>query len=324
MNIVFFGSSHFAVSPLRALAGAGHKISCVVTQPDRKKGRGLHLSPTIIKAVAQELGLKVYQPEKINTPEAEKFLKALNADLFVVIAYGQILSPKVLEIPKIFSINAHASLLPGYRGAAPISRAIINGDEVTGITIIKLNEKMDAGPVILQSRVTIDNDDTFISLENKLSREAAMVLLKSITYIESGNYKLTPQDKNAVSFAPKLKKSDGLINWDKPAADICNLVRGCYSWPNAFTYYHGKLLKILKARVSVHTGESESPVLRVPGEVASISKDGIIITTGKGNLMVEELQIEGKRPMKTVEFISGHKITPGQILGNPPSADFAE
>ncbi len=317
MNIVFFGSSHFAEPSLRALVEAGHKIPCVVTQPDRKKGRGLHLSPTAIKTIAQELRLKVYQPEKINAPTAVEFLKGLNADLFAVIAYGQILSREILGMPKIFAVNAHASLLPKYRGAAPINWAIINGDNKTGITIIKLNEKMDAGPIILQSKVPINGNDTFITLEDKLSREAAKVLLESVKSIENGNYKLLIQDENAVSFAPKLKKSDGMINWDKPAEDIHNLVRGCLGWPDAFTCYNGKLLKILRARVSIYDVEGKSPVSPDSGEVLSISKEGIFVATGKGNLIINELQIEGKRIMAAAEFASGHKISPGARLGMP-------
>ncbi len=250
MNIVFFSSSQFAVPALKALLFTSHRVCCIVTQPDRQKGRGLSMGETAIKAAAREAGLNIYQPNNINAPEAIKFLKIYTPDLFVVAAYGQILAPEVLALPKIFSLNVHASLLPKYRGAAPINWAIINGDKTTGITIMKVVKKMDAGPVILQEAVGISDDDTAVTLENKLSVIAAGLLINSIEVIENNNYNFTPQDEGRVTLAPKIKKEDGLIKWDKPAQDIYNLIRGCLSWPGAFTYSKGKLLKILKARVT--------------------------------------------------------------------------
>lgn len=310
MNIIFFGSSNFAVPSLKAILAAKQEVSCVVTQPDRKKGRGLHLEGTVIKAVAQEAGLKIYQPEDINTPLAEKSLKNLNPDLFVVISYGQILSQQILDIPKIFAINTHASLLPKYRGAAPINRSIINGDTQTGITIIKMTKDMDAGPVILQKIVDIDND-TAISLEDKLSKPAADLVVESLQLIEKNNYRLREQEADKISFAPKLKKEDGLICWDKPAGDIRNLIRGCVTWPGAFSYYRGKLVKIYKAGVARTQGYKDTGL---PGEILEVSKEGIIVATGKDNLVIEELQIEGKRRMSIEEFISGHKIHAGETF----------
>lgn len=311
MNIVFFGSSQFAVSSLRALLTTQHKVSCVVTQPDRQKGRGLRLEGTIVKAVAEESGLEFYQPDRINTSEAIRFLKDLNPDLFVVIAYGQILSKGILGIPKIFSLNVHASLLPLYRGAAPINWAIINGETKTGITVIKIAKQMDAGPIILQETIDINGDDTAITLEDRLSQMAAQRLLESIKFIENNNYQFSPQDENKVSFAPKLKKSDGKINWNKPAYSIYNLVKGCLPWPGAFTDYKGKLLKIYKAKVI------ESPsrqVAKPPGEIMQIFKKGIVVATAKDSLIIEELQMEGKRRMKAEEFITGHKICEGEAF----------
>ena len=310
-NIVFFGSSEFAVPSLRALIAGGYKVSCVVTQPDRQKGRGLSLAPTVIKTVAEESNLKIYQPQRINIPEAIKFLKDLNPDLFVVISYGQILSREILEIPKTFSINAHASLLPKYRGAAPINRALINGERTTGVTLMKMTEKMDAGPIILQKNAEIDDEADYLTLEAKLSQVAAELLVDSLKPIEKGNYKLRDQDEGSVSFAPKLKKEDGCIDWDKPAADIYNLIRGCVSWPGAFTYYQGKLLKIYKAGVSLQVSKFASSV---PGEILEASKEGIVVSTGRGNISIKELQIAGKRRMRAEEFISGHKISAGEVL----------
>ena len=312
MNIVFFGSSNFAVPSLKALLTSGHKISCVVTQPDRQKGRGLHLSETIIKAMALESGLGIYQPLRINKSEGIKFLKDLGADLFIVIAYGQILSQEILRLPKIFAINVHASILPKYRGAAPINWTIINGEKKTGVTIIKMTEEMDAGPIILQKTMAISDEDTFLTLEDRLSKEAAQLLLDSLKSIANNNYSLISQDKNRVSFAPKLKRKDGLIDWKKPAQDIYNLIRGSLDWPGAFTYYKGRLLKIYKAGAYPF---AHSPVNPLPGEIIKADKEGIVVATGKDNLVIEELQIEARKRMKVGEFISGYKICPGEILG---------
>jgi len=311
MNIVFFGSSNFAVPSLIALIKSGHNIPCVVTQPDRQKGRGLPLTATAVKKAAQESRLNIYEPQKINTSEAAGFLKGFGADLFVVISYGQILSREILEIPKTFSINAHASLLPKYRGAAPINRALINGERTTGVTLMKMTEKMDAGPIILQKNAEIDDEADYLTLEAKLSQVAAELLVDSLKPIEKGNYKLRDQDEGSVSFAPKLKKEDGCIDWDKPAADIYNLIRGCVSWPGAFTYYQGKLLKIYKAGVSLQVSKFASSV---PGEILEASKEGIVVSTGRGNISIKELQIAGKRRMRAEEFISGHKISAGEVL----------
>lgn len=312
MNIVFFGSSSFALPSLKTLLTSGHKVSCVVTQPDRQKGRGLHLSGTVIKEAAFGAALRIYQPCDINVPEAAGFLKDLNPDLFVVTAYGQILSPKILDIPKFFSINIHASLLPKYRGAAPINWAIIKGEKRTGVTAIKMTRGMDAGPIILQKSIDIAALDTVITLEDRLSKIAAEALLGSLTLIEQNNYRLMPQDERKAIFAPKLKRNDGWIDWSKTAYEISNLIRGCINWPGAFTYYKGKLLKVYEARI---IRLSDYQGIRLPGKIIRISKDGIVVATRKEDLLIEELQIEGKRRMEAREFIAGHKIPLEEILG---------
>jgi methionyl-tRNA formyltransferase len=312
MNIVFFGSANFSVPSLKALLAGGHRISCVLTQPDRQKGRGLQIAETAVKKMAKDATLNIYQPPHVNTDEVIKFLKTLSPDLFVVVAYGQILSQEILDIPKIFSINAHASLLPRYRGAAPINWSIINGDSKTGITIIKMIDKMDAGPIISQETLDISEDDTSVTLEEKLSSLAAQFLLDAIKSIENKDYHLTAQDETKVSLAPKLKKEDGQINWNKSAQDICNLIRGVLPWPGAFTYYNGKLLKIYRAEVIRLPGHS---VIRSPAQIIEISKEGIVVSVAQDNLIIEELQIEGKKRMDVKEFIAGHKICVGDILG---------
>jgi methionyl-tRNA formyltransferase len=306
MKIVFLGSSHFALPALEALIKAKHKITCVVTQPDKKRGRHLHLGITDVKALALQAGLKVFQPENINSSASVELLKGLNADLFVVVAYGQLLSQEVLDIPKVFPLNIHASLLPKYRGAAPINWAIIRGEKVSGVTIMQVIKKMDAGAIIMQKDIAISQDDDSVSLESKLRDLGAELLLRSIAIIKSKDYKLIPQDEKKVSSAPKLKKSDGLINWQKPAEEINDLIRGALPWPGAFTHYKGKLLKIYKAGILQKTGLSAGS-----GEILDISKAGLEIMTGKGVLVVRELQLEGKRRMKVEEFAAGHKIFPG-------------
>jgi len=229
-----------------------------------------------------------------------------------VVAYGQILSKKVLDMPRLFCVNAHASLLPVYRGAAPISWALINGEKNTGVSIIQMAEKMDAGPLIMQKAVKIKEQDNSITLEEYLGALSAQLLLQSIGLIEKGKYKLTFQDESDASFAPKLKKEDGLIRWEMPAQDIRNLIRGCFGWPGAFTYYRGKLLKIYKSRVIPAT---DFPVTFTAGKISYIPHEGLVVACGKGCLLVEEVQPEGKRRMSIQEFVSGHKISDGDCLG---------
>lgn len=312
MRIVFFGSSQFAVPSLKVLITEGYKISSVITQPDKLKGRGLRLEGTAVKQIAQEYKLRVYQPQNINTPDAINYIKALKPDLFVVVSYGQILSKAILNLPKDFAINAHASLLPKYRGAGPVNWAIINGEQSSGVTIIKMSEKMDAGHIIMQKQIFIKSDDTSETLREKLSVLSAELLVGTLKQIKNNDYKLTPQS-GPVSFAPKLKKEDGFIDWKKPAQDIYNLIRGCLNWPGAYTYYRGKLLKIYKARVDVEQSLED----KCPGTIINVTKHGFSVVSGRGNLIIEELQVEGKRRIQAKDFISGHKIVIGEVLGIP-------
>lgn len=313
MNIIFFGSSHFALPSLKALVDAGQKISCIVTQPDRRKGRGMSIAKTTIKEFAEQRGIEVYQPEKINTSESAEFLKKFKPDLFVVIAYGQILSPQLLSIPVIMPVNVHGSILPLYRGAAPINWAIINGETQTGVTIIKMSEKMDAGPLLATRSEKIKREDDFISLEDKLSILAAPLLIETINSIANNNYKLTAQDEKKATFAPKLKKENGIIDWNKTAEEVYNLIRGLSGWPGAFTYYKTKLIKIIKAEIA----NSQRHNNCAPGEIVAVSKEGIVAAVREGALLIKELQIEGKRKCSVGELIAGHKILPGERLTRP-------
>lgn len=312
MDIVFFGSSNFSLPFLEGILTSRHHILAVVTQPDRPKGRHLKVSHTPVKELALENNLKVYQPKSINTKQASEFLEALKPDLFVVVAYGEILSEKILKIPKNFAINVHASLLPKYRGAAPINWAIINGETKTGITIIKMDEGLDTGAIILQRSVNIAEDDNAETLEAKLTQLGRGLLLEALENLAENHFSLTPQDESkGASPAPKFKKEDGIINWSKSASSIRNLIKGLCGWPNAFTFYRGKQLKIFKAKIICSDLRTYSP-----GEVTRATKEGILVAAGRDNLLIQDLQLEGKRRMKVEEFISGHKICTGEKLGN--------
>jgi len=312
MKIIFFGSSHFALSSLKALIAAGLDISCVVTQPDKHKGRGMYIGATAIKQFAIDSGLSVFQPVSVNAPQSVENLKKLKPDLFVVVSYGQILSQRILDLPQKMVINAHASLLPKYRGAAPINWAIINGERLTGVTIIKVVRRMDAGPIISQKMLEIYDNDNAVTLEDRLSCLAARLLIDSLRKISENKFDLCPQDETLASYAPKLKKSDGLIDFTKPAIAIRDLIRGCAGWPGAYCYYNGKMLKLYKAKAL-----NEAPsISSVAGQIVEISKDSIKIATGSGLLQVEELQLEGKRRMQVREFIAGHKVQTLEIIKN--------
>jgi len=314
MKIIFLGSAHFAVPALEALIRSPYEVCCVVTQPDKKKGRDMHLAGTDILASAKLAGLKVFQPQNINSTEALNYLKSFSADLLVIVAYGQILSQEVLDIPKVIPINIHASLLPRYRGAAPINWAIINGESSTGVSIIKVIRKMDAGPIIAQKEVPINKDDDAITLEEKLRLLGAELLMAALKDIENKTFKLIEQDEAQAVMAPKLKKVNGYIDWARPASEINNLVRGCLPWPGAFTYYKGKLLKIFKAEFAPDLNCKNKIQ---SGEVAQItaSKNEIMVATVKGALAIEELQLEGGRRMTAKEFVHGHKIKAGDLFG---------
>lgn len=308
MDIVFFGSGKFAVKSLEALVAAGHKVKLVVTQPDRPKGRHLNLLPTEVKSKAQELKLNIYQPQNPNSEEGLSHLQQYGADLFIVIAYGHILKKSALSLPKLYPLNVHASLLPKYRGAAPINWAIVNGEKESGISIIKMNETVDAGDLLLQNNLAIEQADNADILKVKLEELSALSLIEALDLIAKGQAKFTKQDDTLASFAPKLEKHHGLIEWDKNARDILNQIRGLIPWPGAWTHYQGKILKICEAE-AVEGGLSK------PGEVSRADKGGIIVDTARGTLRITELQMEGGRRLDVEAFLCGHKLAVGDRLG---------
>lgn len=310
MNIVFFGTSEFAIPALKNFLDSTHKVLAVVTQPDRKKGRRLQLSPPPTKVLALAKNIPAYQPQDASGRESVGYLKGLDADLFVVVSFGQILKKEVLAIPKVYSINLHGSLLPRYRGAAPTNWAIINGDEISGVTVIKMDERMDEGDIILKKEMEIDRDDTNITLSEKLSDLGAITLLEAVKLINAKSFSFTKQDNSQATYAPKLKKEDGLIDWNGDAVKIHNKVRGLLPWPGAYTHLEGRILKVLNTEVSVSSREEAKF-----GEVIDIVKNkGIVVRAGGGDLIIKYLQLEGKKVLDVDSFLRGHKIAKGYIF----------
>lgn len=311
MKIIFFGSAHFGEPSLRALAAAGFSVPLVVTQQDKPKNRGLHCEPTRIKSVARELGIEVYQPADINTGDAVAFLGSFAADIFVVIAYGQILSASVLALPRLKPLNVHASLLPSYRGAAPINWCIARGETMTGNTLIEMNEKMDAGPIVSQSEIPIVSVDTAVTVEEKLSADAAGLLIAGIRSIEDGTAVRIPQDTGKVSIAPKLKKEHGRIKWDRPSYVTVNQARAMQPWPGVFTSYKGKYLKVFE--LSAENSNTQEVTLKA-GTIAGCDRNGILVRTADGFVRIRVVQPEGKRCMPVVDFLAGHGMRAGDIF----------
>lgn len=310
MRIVFFGTSQFAQPSLEAILKSPHQILAVVTQPDRKKGRKLVLTSPPIKVLASNNNLKIHQPLKTSSPDFIAALKNYNADIFVVVSFGQILSKGVLKIPKQFCLNLHGSLLPKYRGPAPVNWAIINGETTTGVTIIKMEEKVDSGSILLKKEVEIEPVDNVLSLNNKLSTLGAQLLIEALNLIEEGRVPFVPQDEKLVTFASKLKKSDGLINWSEEATKIHNRVRGLFPWPGTFANFNNKILKILETKVI----EAIENINQTPGIIIKITDEGFIVQTGQGQLLIKQVQLEGSKPMTARQFSLGHQIKVGTKL----------
>jgi methionyl-tRNA formyltransferase len=310
MKIIYFATAEFAVAALKALANSRHDIACVVTQPPKKQGRGFKIVKGAIEEFALSRSIEVLRFSDINSASAAKSLKDKAADMFIVSAFGQILSKEVLSIPRLYPINIHASLLPRYRGASPIQRAILNGDKKTGISIIIMNESLDKGDIIAQKSINIDQQDDIIGLTAKLSRCAAELILKVVDKIESGGIKPVKQNEDEAVYAPKLTKQDGLIDWNRTSSYIVNQVRACRKWPFAYTFLDGKRLKILRAERFDFKKENAKC-----GEVVFSDKDRIIVFCRDSSLLIKELQLEGKKPLETEDFLRGHDIPVATILG---------
>ena len=299
-KLVFMGTPHFAVPSLRALHEAGHEISGVITQPDRRKGRGKKVVPPPVKDTALSLGIPVYQPDNPNTEDFLHQLAALSPNVIVTVAFGHLLKEQILNLPPHGCLNVHASLLPKYRGAAPIAWAIFNGEEVTGVTIMKMDEGMDTGPILAVREEVIRPDDTTETLGQRLSEIGAALIVETLDKWLAGRITPVPQDPHHATYAPPLKKSDGKIDWARPAAEIERQIRAMTPWPGAFTTIEGKMLKIFKAEV-VDTDEAMKP-----GQ-SLITNDAWRVATGNGALELLEIQLEGKKRQNIHTFLKGFK-----------------
>ena len=321
MKIIFMGTPDFAAAALEKIAEAGHEITLVVTQPDKPKGRSGELQVSDVKACALKHGFPVFQPERIKLEENVAYLKNYEADIYVVAAFGQILSQEILDIPKFGCVNIHASLLPKYRGAAPIQQSIIDGEEKTGVTIMQMAAGMDTGDILLQREIPIDDDETGGGLFDKLSDLGAELIVEALPKIERGELTPVPQDESLATKCGKLSKNMGKIDFNKNAVAIRNLVRGLNPWPSAFTRHDGKMLKIWVAdalddkQVKEFSGNAEVLKNAVPGTVSFVTKEAIGVATGKGTLVLKEVQLEGKKRMLVKDFLLGNKIEIGTKLG---------
>ncbi len=309
MNIIFMGTPDFAVPTLETLINEGHNISCVVTQPDKPKGRGKKETMPPVKETALKHGLTVLQPNRIKTDEEFiSHIQSLNPDVIVVVAFGQILPKSVLDIPKYGCINIHGSLLPKYRGAAPIQWSIINEDEITGVTIMYMNEGMDTGDMILKKEMVISEDDTYETLHDKMKDIGAKTLIEAMPIIEGLGNRIK-QDEEDATYAPKIEKSLGEIKWDNNTSTVDALIRGVTPWPGGYTYYKGEVMKVWKVK------KTQIHVEGAPGTIISVDKEGILVKTLDGALIIQEIQMPNKKRMPVSEYIKGNTIDVGIILG---------
>lgn len=311
IRIVYMGTPDFAVEPLEAIIKAGYEVAAVVTQPDKQKGRGKEVKMTPVKECALRHGIPVFQPVKIKEPEAVAELEKYQADLFVVAAFGQLLSEEILNMPEYGCINIHASLLPAYRGAAPIQWAVLNGEKESGVTIMQMDKGLDTGDMLLKRSVELSPKETGDSLHDKLMHLGAELIVEALPKLEKGELVPEKQKDELSSYAKKLTKAMGQIDWSKDAVSLERWIRGLNSWPSAYTFFGGKTLKIWEARVAEENGAQKAE----PGHVVSVSREGFTVACGQGALQILSLQLEGKKRVSTREFLLGYQVEPGMILG---------
>ncbi len=313
MKIVYMGTPEFAVYPLKAIIEAGHKVSLVITQPDKAKGRSKKLVPTPVKETALEYGIEVFQPEKIKDEISVLKIKKNKPDAIVVAAYGQILPEEILNIPQYGCINIHASLLPKYRGAAPIEWAIIDGEEKTGVTTMYMEKGLDTGDMIEKKEVLIDPSDTGQTLRDKLAREGALLIISTLKALEEKTAKRIKQNDEESSYAHMLTKELGRLDFNQSAVRIERMIRGLIPWPCAYTTIDKKSVKILKARVADSINEEYKN--GKPGEIIEVTKKNFTIKCKEGAITVLSLLPEGKKPMDAASYLNGNKITKGMTAG---------
>lgn len=312
MKVVFMGTPDFAVGALESIIRAGHEVTAVVTQPDKPKGRGKEVQISPVKACALAHNLPVFQPIKIRTEESVAELKTYEADIFVVAAFGQILSKEILDMPRFGCVNIHASLLPKYRGAAPIQWAVIDGEEETGVTIQQMNEGVDTGDILSREIIKLDKKETGASLFDRLAVCGAELIVKTLEDIEKGLIVPEKQDESKATHAKKLHKEIGRLDFSQDAVVLERKIRGLNSWPSAYTHFKGKTLKIWDADVV----DKNSMSINSYGEVCEVTKDSFSIQTGNGLLKINEVQLEGKKRMEVSAFLLGYPIEKGMVFPN--------
>jgi methionyl-tRNA formyltransferase len=310
LKVLFLGTAEFACLSLEALLTSRHKVAAVVTQPDRPKGRGQRLAPSPVKFLAAKKNIPVFQPEKLRDPAALEILRSFHPDLIVVVAYGQILSPSVLSIPHRGCVNVHASLLPQYRGAAPIPWAILKDEQRTGVATMLMDSGLDTGPILLTEETPIAPEDTAGVLHDRLATMGATLLLKTLDGLERETIAPRAQDHSRATYAPKIAKEDGRIDWNMPARELFNRLRAFDPWPGAFTRWGGRNLKLFRP-----CPVAEEETKEKPGTVAQVSEKNLTIATAHGCLRVREVQLENRPRMGVAEFLRGYPLKVGELLG---------
>ena len=305
-RVIFMGTPEFACPTLQKLIDRGEQVVAVVTQPDRPKGRGQRLMPPPVKELATRHAIPVFQPVKVRDPDVIEALRKLAPDVIVVVAFGQILPKALLEIPPLGCINVHASLLPRYRGAAPLNWCIINGETETGVTTMLMDVGLDTGPMLLKRSTAVDENENIVSLHDRMSAMGAELLSETLDRLVAGTIIPQEQDDAQSCYAPLLKKEDGRIDWYRDAGDIHNQVRGLAAWPVAYTFVDDVVLKVYRTRTADGSG--------LPGTVLCADKHGIEVACLKGSLIIEELQLAGKKRLEAASFLAGYTITAGKLF----------
>lgn len=308
-RLLFMGTPEFALPSLKALIDKGYSIVAVVTQPDKPQGRGKKLMPPPVKELALTHGLKVLQPEKVRDPAFLEAFKALNLDMVIVAAFGQILPPDLIHNPPYGCLNVHPSLLPRHRGPAPINWTLMRGDEVTGVTIMLMDEGVDTGPILLQRETPVEPDETFDRLHDRLACLGAELLIEAIELFVAGQVTPRPQTSNGATYAPRLTKADALIDWSRGSEEIVRKIRGLSSTPGAFTYLKGQIFKVYQA-----TSQKETHPLP-PGTIGSPAPEGLPVAAGDGWVYLKEVQLEGKKRLPIQDFLRGYRISLGEQVG---------
>jgi len=307
MRLIFLGTPAFAVPTLERLAERGHQVLAAVSQPDRPKGRGQALAAPAVKEAALRLGVPVYQPERLKRPDTVEYLRALAPDAMVVVAYGKVIPQSIIDIPPLGILNVHASLLPKYRGAGPVQWAIVNGEAVTGITIMQIDAGLDTGPMLLRTETAIGAEETAPELGRRLSWMGADLLAEALDGLAAGRIVPQPQDHSRATYAPPLKKEDGRIDWSRSAVQIHNQVRGMQPWPGADSSFRGATLHVWRARPAAGAAG------RAPGSVMRVKP--LLVACGEGSLELLEVQMEGRKRMPAADFVNGHRLAENEVIG---------